>query len=159
MATEVSTDQVIFRAEPLAAVWDEASPLFAQHWQESGYPELGFRLDRDWYERLETIGVLKGFVAREAETDRLLGYASFIVGPQAHSPVIQAAQDTFYLRPEARRGWLALRFLTWIEGQLAASCVDVIFQHAREHSPLHVLLRRRAYRPVQTLFMKRLIHV
>ena len=149
---------VTFRPESLARVWDEALALAPAHWDQAGHPECAFRLDRSLYERMEEAGALRLFTVREDATARLLGYASFFVGPHPHSAVLQASQDALYLMPEARQGWTALSFLRFLDAQLAAAGVDLILQHAGPTTALAVLLRRRKYHLHAELYAKRVEH-
>lgn len=149
---------VTFQPETLASGWDDAMRMAAANWAESGHPDWGpFAPDRTLYEQLEFAGVFLAFSVRDAE-GAMVGYAAFIIGPHLHSGRIQASQDVVYLTPTARRGWDALRFLRWIDGQLAACGVEVIFQEAAPRSAMAALLRRRGYGLCAERYVRRLDH-
>jgi hypothetical protein len=157
MATQTTQQTVTFRPESLATGWDEAMQLAAANWAESGHPEWEFQPNRAVYERLEEIGAFKAFSARDEE-GRMVGYAAFILGPHLHTRLMQASQDVVYLTPAARQGWTALQFIRWVDEQLAACGVEVIFQEAAPRSAMAVVLRRRRYRLSSERYAKRVGH-
>lgn len=149
---------VTFRSESLARIWDDALAFGEAHWHEAGHPEFAVQLDRSLYQQMEAAGALRLFSVRADATARLVGYASFFLGPHPHSAVLHASQDALYLAPEVRQGCTALRFLRFIDAQLEAAGVALILQHAVPATALAVLLRRRKYHLKAELYAKRVGH-
>lgn len=155
----------LFQREPLtAALWDEAYPLLLKHWREvSHFQDIPLEPDVARYHANEQNGVLRCFTARSGDEfsssvklGALVGYALYIVAPNAHyKSSVQAVQDVIYIDP-AFRGGTGYRFIAWCDAQLAAEGVQAVYQHIKAAHNFGAVLERQGYELVDLIYAKRL---
>lgn len=143
--------------ESLAAGWDELMALATAHYAEvTPWPDLLLNPCREAYRQLEVGGGLRLFVAREDESGKAVGYASFVVSRSLHHDSLQAYHDALYLVPHHRQGGAGLRLIDHAGRCLAAEGVQVVYQHAKTNHDHGPVLRRLGYEPIETVWAKRL---
>lgn len=154
---------VNFQRETLHPFWEDALPLFQAHWHEvAHWPDVVLDPDLDFYEKAEAFGFLRTYVVRESpmgeDRGRLMGYAQYMVGPNAHHRgSFQAREDGLFVAPEFRQGNLGIRLIRFAEEQLAADGVDTVYQYEQTgHPAFGVLLQRRGYKRLEQVWGKRL---
>lgn len=116
-----------FGVERLAHMYPEAEELWGLHWQETeGYrDEQGYRPDKSGFLTMEGAGNFVEFTARSSD-GRLVGHLGYILHVSRHTSRLNAVEDYFYLRPEARKGLNAVRFLRFaVEVLKRAGCCQV----------------------------------
>ncbi len=105
-----------FGVEYLADIVDDIHPLHEAHFQETEKHRLGFGLDID-YDYLiatERSGGLIQFTAR-TEDGRLVGNIRMFLDTSLHTGTLYASEDTFFILPDYRKGFAALRFWQYME--------------------------------------------
>jgi GNAT superfamily N-acetyltransferase len=144
---------MIFAAEPYAAWYREALPMFERHYQELGRTDA---LDPDHRlaMRLEQEGRLVCITARVDA--RLVGYALYILAPMAHYKTTTMADlDLLWLAPEWRRGRNGLRLIKFAEPVLAARGAQVVRLRAKLDTTLASLAGLMGYTEAERVYERR----
>jgi L-amino acid N-acyltransferase YncA len=147
----------VIARETFRDVFDEAVPLLVKHWREiASFQDIPLDVDVPRYLAIEDAGNLRVFTVRV--DGRLVGYACFIVAPNAHyKGSLQAVQDVLYVERTARGAMHGLRLVRHCDEALAAEGVQVVTQHVKlAHPTLGVIAQRCGYEPVETIYAKRL---
>lgn len=145
-----------FQVERLAAVLPELHPQHEQHYAETEKHRAGIPLNMDYAGMLERerAGALIQFTAREKATGALVGNIRINVARSSHTQTLISTEDTYFVLPEHRRGFLAVRFWQWAE----ACGISIGIREARFNSKLVNKADRLAlylgYKPVGTMMVK-----
>lgn len=142
----------------IASHWDEAEALTRQHHQEVGaLPADEFDLDRARYEQLEKLGAFKAFFAR-TEDGKLVGYAGHTLSWHLQfKRTYWAMQDALFVLP-AHRGWGSMRFLVYLDKELAALGVHYSYRHVFAGRDTYSrALIRMGYREAERGFIRKLV--
>lgn len=105
-----------FRAESFRAIRGELEPLHEQQWHETERARAGLALRPDYRyaEGMERRGQLLQLTARDA-AGALVGNIRLYLFRDVHTSTPGAREDTFYLAPHVRRGFVAVRFWQYAE--------------------------------------------
>lgn len=140
---------------PIEGYWNEALAMMRENNAETGIltdDEFMPMLDR--YIKIQQNGLLRVFVA--LRDNRLIGYAVFFIVPHMHSQkVIQAIQDVIYVRPEFR-GITAVRFMKYMDSELAAIPVTMIYRNVNVNNDYSRTLKRMGYELVESGWVRRI---
>jgi GNAT superfamily N-acetyltransferase len=100
-----------YGSEHLETIIKEVSELWRANWEETEryHREIPFNPDYQQYFRLDHEGKFRLYTVRD--NGRLMGHIGFVVAPHRHTQTLVAGEEFFYLRPEARRGWVAAKLL------------------------------------------------
>lgn len=151
----IGQSALIFAREPLSdALLDEALPLLDAHWREVGhYTDIPLQIERDFYLRAEASGTLRMFTTRLA--GQLVGYGAYYVRANPHyADSLQAHEDVIYIEPGSRGiGW---RFIAWMDEQLTAEGVEVVYRHVKLAHDYSRVLARMGYEAIDQIWGKRL---
>lgn len=148
---------ILFNRERSHSLWEEAMPLFQEHWEEIAiFKDIPLSPNREAYNVLEDSNMLRCYTARDEGV--LVGYAVFIITRHLHySQSIFAMQDVVFVRQGSRQGRVGLKLLDFAEDMLKADNVTLVQHHVkREHPVLGVLLKHKGYSSSETLWTKRL---
>lgn len=106
---------LVFAVESFRAIRDEIHPLHVEHWAttEKARHALGLNPDYDGFALAERQGRMLQFTARR--DGRLVGNIRMYLFTSTHDGTLVAKEDTFFLRPEARVGFNAIRFWQYME--------------------------------------------
>lgn len=149
-----------FARETCDQVVDEIEALMQAHYAEvNHHPDIRPGCDYDKYRKAERLGLMRIFTVRLHGA--LIGYSIMMVGFSLHYKTsFQARQDTLFLHPDYRQGLTGYRFLVWVDEQLRAEDVQVIYQHHKilEEGRLNLgpLFTRMGYQPIYTMYFRRL---
>lgn len=135
----------------------EALPLNRDHHNEvSAFQDIRLEPDYAQYEAFGKSGMLRIFTVREEGA--LMGYSIFFVRSAPHyKGSIQAAQDILYLDPKLRAGLNGYKFIAWVDDQLRAEGVQVVYQSTTCHGKdFGKVLMRLGYEPLENLYARRL---
>lgn len=135
----------------------DAEPLLAKHWREiAHFQDIPLEPDVTRYQQAEIYDLLRIYTARIG--GKLVGYAVFFIGPNAHyKSSKQAVQDVVYVDPAHRNSTIGLRLLKHCEGALRAEGVQAVYHHVKaSHPALGTILGRMGYVPVDVIYTKRL---
>lgn len=147
---------LVFQAERFKDIIEEIHPLHEQHFQETEKHRLGFGLNMD-YDRLaayERDGSLIQFTARDATTGRLVGNIRMYVQTSLHTGTLYASEDTYYVLPEYRKGFAALRFWQYMEDCMLAIGVREIRTDSKVVNKVHKLNEYCGYKHVANKYVK-----
>lgn len=135
-------------------LFEEMAPLLQKHWEEIAHFK-DIELDPDWeqYEKLEQVGVLRVFVARD-HSGIMVGYAVFFVRHNPHyKKSLQALQDILFIDP-TRRGFGA-KFILWCDEQLKSEGVQAVYHHIKAAHNFGHMLERLGYSLVDLIYTRR----
>jgi GNAT superfamily N-acetyltransferase len=149
----------VFHVERLRDVLDELHPMHVAHWAETERHRAGIALNPDYDAMLfdEQIGRLIQFTCRKGGA--LVGNLRLYIGTSRHTQTKFAEEDTLYLSPEHRGGFVAAQFLRYAERCVRTLGVREIRANSKLVNKADVLMRRLKYTPVATQFVKVFDHV
>lgn len=147
---------VTFKRETAnSELFHELMPLLEKHYHEiAHYKDIPLDPDFEQYEKLEQIGALRAFIARD-ELGAMVGYAVYFIRHNIHyRSSLQALQDILFIDPE-RRGFGA-KFILWCDQQLKAEGVQITYHHVKAAHNFGAMLERLGYRLVDLIYTRRL---
>lgn len=147
----------VIAVERLADVLPEMHPLHQEHWQETEKHRHGIALAPDYAAMLadERAGRLVQFTVRELRELRLVGGLRMYLGVSRHTGTLFAQEDTLYLTPAHRGGFLAMHLLRYAERVLVEQLgAREIRADSKAINNAGALMRRMRYVPVGTNFVK-----
>lgn len=147
-----------FAVEPLEQCWheiyDKPDGLAYKHWCET----QGFRSYQGYapsFERYNSYAKSGWFVQFTVRDEgRLVGYAGAYVVPSMHSQQLISTEDTWYLSPDYRKGWNAIRFYRFMEDHGKKLGVVEATMTMPEEKSLNPLVARLGYTCVAKLYSK-----
>jgi hypothetical protein len=147
---------LVFQAERLKDIVDEIHPLHEAHFQETEKHRLGFGLDIDYDSMLsyEQAGRMIQFTCRDIETGKLVGNIRMYIDTSLHTGTLYASEDTYYVLPEFRKGFAALRFWQFMEDCLKAIGVREIRTDSKVLNKVHKLNEYCGYKHVANKYVK-----
>lgn len=144
-----------YKQEFLDSVKDESLSLIQDHFNEVYPARNTYDLDMDWeiYGKLEDLGLLKIFTARDA--GNLVGYLWVIVSPNIHSKGTHTAQDDGLFVAKPYRGTsVAVRLVQFVEKCLKEDGFKTFHIVGTEEHPIDKLVGRMGYNKIETKFQK-----
>lgn len=144
----------VIHAERLSDIIDEIHPLHAAHYAETELHSAGIPMRPDYDAMLmdEQMGRLLQFTCRK--DGALVGNLRMYVGLSRHTKTLLAEEDTLYLDPAHRGGFLAVQMLRYAEGRIKRLGVREIYANSKLVNKADVLMRRMKYRPTAMQFTK-----
>lgn len=142
-----------FQEEYLRYSLPEVRGLWVAHWKETeGYrDEQGYDPDDMQYLQLEAAGMFVTYTARTVDK-RLMGHIGFILHKSRHTRKRNAVEDYFYLRPEARKGLNAVKFLRFAIDDLTKRGCCQIGMSSKLTNDIEPLLKRVGFQYVAKFF-------
>lgn len=133
---------------------EELEPLHQAHWLETEKHRHGLDLAPNYALLLsrERQGGLLQFTARRS--GELVGHVRMYLGRSTHTCTLYAEEDTLYIKPEHRGGFLAIRLLRYAEACLKQVGVREIRADSKLLNHADVLMKRLGYTPVALKFHK-----
>lgn len=147
---------LVFAVERLGDIVDEIHPLHEQHFQETEKHRLGFGLNVDYARMLasERAGTMIQFTARAINTGLLVGNIRMYVQTSLHTGTLYASEDTYYVLPEYRKGFAALRFWQYMEDCMLSIGVREIRTDSKVVNKVHKLNEYCGYKHVANKYVK-----
>lgn len=145
-----------FQREKAQDVFQEMIPLLQKHWEEiSHYKDIPLEPDFEMYFKMEDIGMLRVFTARDT-SNKLIGYAVYFVKHNMHyKSSLQALQDVIFIDP-ASRG-TGVKFILWTEARLREEGIQLVMQHIKVATTNTIaLFERLGYDKIDIILGKRL---
>lgn len=155
-APSVAGDYVV-AVERLADVLPEMHELHSLHWLETEKHRHGFALDPDYAAMLadERAGRMIQFTVRELHEMRLVGNLRMYLAVSRHTKTVLAQEDTLFIEPAHRGGWVVMRLMRYAERVLVGQLgVREIRADSKVINNADVLMRRLGYRHVSNVFVK-----
>lgn len=147
---------MLFQAEKFSEIIPEIHPLHEAHFQETEKHRLGFGLNMD-YDQLkayEQAGRMVQFTCRDLETGKLVGNIRMYIDTSLHTGTLYATEDTYYVLPEFRKGFAALRFWQFMEDCLKSIGVREIRTDSKVLNKVHKLNEYCGYKHVANKYVK-----
>lgn len=138
---------------------DEMMPLWQMHAEETK-DENPMTLDPNFvlYKLMEEAGSMRVYTMREA--GKLVGYQVLFIANHPHSKrVLTAQMDILFLHPDHRKGYAAMNFLTWCDGELQAEGVNIVVKTIKRRLDFGVLLERLGYKAEDVTYSRQLSEV
>lgn len=141
-------------AERLQDVLPDLLPLHALHWAETEKHRHCRPLEPDYDAMLadECAGRLIQITARHHGA--IVGHLRAYVRDSRHTRTPYAEEDTLFVHPEHRGGFLAVRMVRFWEQAMAAVGVFEMRANTKHVNRVDVLMKRLDYQPVATQFVK-----
>lgn len=110
-----------FAYETVEQCWDELVPMVQEYFESIGKSYLPAYDRYREYEEADSL-----FVVTARDGHRLVGIAVMYVCRSMHTQLLGGQEDLFYLRPEYRKGWNALKLLSMAEEKCQEKgCVEI----------------------------------
>lgn len=149
-------DVVHFREEPMGELWEEFWTLAQRHWQETeGHIREELNPRKEAYLRYSELGVFFAFTSRNEE-GKLVGYCGMYIMPSMHTGKMVAREDFWYIAPEYRKGFHAIRFIRFVERALKEKGAVCCHISAKLANGAGRILEYMKYKNVSALYFKRL---
>lgn len=144
----------VIRVERFTAILEELTPLHEAHWQETEKYRHGLTLNPryDVLAERERAGSLVQIVARK--DGQITGHFRFFLGESVHTSTLFAEEDTLYIRPEYRGGFLWAALLSYAERIAADMGAIELRANSKVTNNAAVLMRRKKYTPTANQFVK-----
>lgn len=145
----------VFQAERLSDIVDEIHPLHEAHFQETEKHRLGFGLDVDYDAMLysERRGQLIQFTMR-TQDGKLVGNIRMYINKSLHTGTLYASEDTYFVLPEYRQGFAALRFWQFMEDCVKSIGVREVRTDSKVLNKVHKLNEYCGYKHVANKYVK-----
>ena len=148
---------MIFAIERLEDCWDEMVALAERHWNEVQNVRLkeeGFNPKYERYKQQEDWGSFLQFTARKDGV--MVGYAGLYIVQSMHSQRLICTEDAWYLVPEERKGFAAIRFFKFMENECRKRGVWSVTLTVPDSSGAGKIHKFLGYETVGTISYKRL---
>lgn len=153
MIPQISPSPLRFALERLQDIQPEVSRLWHLHYGETEeYRGLPMRPALDQFYRMENAGMWRQFTARDDVDGSLAGHLAFMVHIGRHTSEKSATEDYFYLRPDYRNGYNAVRLLRFAIEQLKAEGCKQIGMSSKMTNDIEPLLKRVGFRLVAKFY-------
>lgn len=145
-----------FALEKFQDCISEMLPLFKLHYQEiSANLDIPLCIDMARYQKLEDLGALKIYTARDEDSKEIIGYAVFIISTNLHYiSSVQAIQDVVYIHP-SRRGF-GTGFIARCDEELRDLGVQIVYHHVKTKHEWGRALLKLGYHHVENIYSRRL---
>ena len=142
------------QAERFETIVEELDQLHAAHWLETEKHRHGLAFQPDYpaFCARERAGGLLQFTARDASG--IVGHVRMYLCKSTHSSSLFAEEDTLYIRPEHRGGFLVMALMRYAERCLRQVGVREIRADSKLLNHADVLMKRLGYTPVALKFHK-----
>lgn len=151
---EVEHDGYVIRAERLADILPELHPLHELHWSETEGYRHGLALNPDYlaFIAAEKSGRMLLFTVRK--DGELVGNMRFFISSSLHTQTTYASEDTLYLVPSARGGFLSSALIKFAERSIKRLGIHEVRLSTKTVNKSDVLMRRLGYEHAVNGFVK-----
>ena len=142
--------------ERMADILPELHVLHQQHYAETETYRAGIPMNPNYTEALrrERMGQLLQYTARETATGALVGNMRVYLGISLHTQTLFCTEDSFYVTPEHRGSFLAVRLWQCTERASIALGVREIFFDSKTVNRADSMARYLKYKAVGIKFAK-----
>lgn len=146
---------VRFGEEPFAKVWDEWYELGLAHWKETeGYQDDPPAPRKDMYLKYAELGLFHIFTIR-GPNGQLVGHAGFYLTPSMHTGKLLAKEDSWYVAPAFRKGFMVIRFLRFVEKALREKGAHSCMMSTKLVNGAGRVLGYMGYKHIADVYLKR----
>ena len=144
------------QAERFTEVLPELESLHAAQWSETEKARLGVAMDPNYtyMAEQERAGQLIQFTARDSATWELVGNMRVYIYRDLHAKQLTGKEDTFFILPEHRGGFLAVRLWQFAEKSVVSVGVREVRFSSKLVNKADRMARYLKYTPVGTEFIK-----
>ncbi|MBC3906194.1 GNAT family N-acetyltransferase [Undibacterium umbellatum] len=148
--------EYLIQAELVRDSLPELHLLHERHYLETELHRASIPLNPDYDAVLdrEHQGGLLQFTARVEATGELVGNMRVYLSQSIHTQTLVCTEDTFYLVPEHRGGFLAVRLWQYVERWCIAIGVREIYFDSKTINSADSMARYLGYKPVAIKFAK-----
>lgn len=131
--------------------------LAEMHYKESQLFRRGqtFNASFERYNQYAKLGCFIPFTVRDE--GRMVGYGGVYLVESMHTQSLIATEDTWYLLPEYRKGWNALKFFRFMEETVRDMGAKELTLTVPEGIGTGVICRRMGYKHVADMYNKQLL--
>lgn len=144
------------QCEAFADVLDELSVLHEMHFAETERYRAGVQIkpDLSYMAEKERAGQMLQFTARVKATGELVGNMRVYLYRDLHADVLTAKEDTFFIVPTHRGGFLAVRLWQFVERAVLSVGVREIRFTSKLSNGADRMAKYLKYQPVGLEFVK-----
>lgn len=146
--------KLTMQVELIAKILPEIKELHRAHFSETETPYKGntFNPDYEQFSALEDRSQFVLFTLRD--TERLVGNLGFILHTSRHTSRPAAYEDFYFVLPEYRRGFLAVRFLRYAISVLKEAGYSEIGMSSKltASKDIEPILKRVGFKPVAKFY-------
>lgn len=143
------------QVEPWSDCKEEARSLWPAHYEENGQDKARMKLDPNvaLIDRIEQMG--NAHIVTVRAGGELVGYHGSVIEPLLHyQSIIAGKSDLFWLRPDMRRGRLAIDLFKEVERSSRARGVDVLYDATKLNADCGRLFEYLGYSPIERRYSK-----
>lgn len=128
--------------------------LAEQHYLETQLYRKGQPFNPSFarYKQYNEAGCFIQFTVRD--DGRMIGYGGAYVMPSMHTQRMIANEDTWYLLPEYRKGWTALKFFRFMEDECRKRGAEDVTLTVPDGIGTGLLCRRLGYKAIAIVYNK-----
>jgi hypothetical protein len=144
----------VIGCERFASVEHELGPLHALHWAETERHRHGLPLQPNlaYLRAADRAGTMVQCTVRRDSA--LVGHLRMYLAESLHTSTLFAEEDTLFILPSCRGGYLPIRLLRYMERVLRQLGVREIRANSKLLNRADVLMRRMGYEAVALQFIK-----
>ena len=144
-----------FQAESMTGLTDEIHPLHRQHYLETDKHRAGIAMNPDYegFAERERSGSLIQFTSRTLAGE-LVGHMRVVIGTSTHTQTLFCEEDSFYVVPAHRGGFMAVRLWQFVEDSVRSIGVREVRFGSRLANRADQMAKYLKYTPVATQFVK-----
>lgn len=135
--------------------FDQMLPLMQSHFNEISYhTDYEFAPNKALYIEAEKHGKMKLFVVKSGGD--LIGYSTYFINKHNHVAILQAHQDSIYLKPDYRRHGIGKVLMQFAENIFKSLGVSVVFVSVSDKYDYSDMLIPMGYKSVEKLYARSL---
>ncbi len=145
---------ITYSVESVDGFYASAKQLLLDYWLEADErrDSAEMSLDLGVYRKLESIGMLQIFTAREGE--EMLGFVIFTVAPCQHTGKIKAGSEISYVVPGMRGTGLIDDLFNRAGISLKQDGAEIMFCTLKAEFPHEEFVKRTGFKHVENVYMK-----
>ena len=146
----------LIQVELLSAILPELHRLHEMQFQETERHRAGISLSAnyDYMRAQERAGRMLQFTARDAATQELIGNMRMYLYQDLHAGLLCCKEDTFYVLPAHRGGFLSIRLCQFAERALVSIGVREIYLTTKFVNRASSMAKYLKFKPVATEHVK-----
>lgn len=145
----------VFRCERFTDIQNEIHPLHQAHYAETEAYRASVPMNPDYeaFAEREWAGGLLQFTSR-TDAGELVGHMRVYLSPSMHTQTLIATEDSFYIKPEHRGGFMAVRL--WQYADVCAESIGVTetYFDSKLSNRADQMAKYLKYTPIATRFCK-----
>lgn len=151
----------VFSHEKMRDILPELHVLHEAHYRETEVHRAGIALNPNYddFVEIEERGGLLQFTARKKASGELVGNMRVYLHESMHTKTLVCTEDTFFVLPDYRGGFMAVRLWQYVERCCIEAGAREIYFDSKTINRADAMARYLNYKPVATKFVKVIDHV